>query len=91
MRTAGISFLAAVRALKMNSRAEFLISAFALIAGATLVIGATLSISTTRAAAISSVERNLQRLADILGDQVDRSFLSVEASQKLVEIGRAHV
>jgi diguanylate cyclase (GGDEF)-like protein len=84
MRTAGISFLAAVRALKMNSRAEFLISAFALIAGATLVIGATWSISTTRAAAISSVERNLQRLADILGDQVDRSFLSVEASQKLV-------
>ena len=84
MRTAGISFLAAVRALKMNSRAEFLISAFALIAGATLVIGATWSISTTRAAAISSVERNLQRLADILGDQVDRSFLSVEASQKLI-------
>ena len=84
MRTAGLSFLAAVRALKMNSRAEFLISAFALIAGATLVIGATWSILTTRAAAISSVERNLQRLADILGDQVDRSFLSVEASQKLV-------
>jgi diguanylate cyclase (GGDEF)-like protein len=84
MRTAGIPFLAAVRALKMNSRAEFLISAFALIAGATLVIGATLSILTTRAAAVSSVERNLQRLADILGDQVDRSFLSVEASQKLI-------
>jgi diguanylate cyclase (GGDEF)-like protein len=84
MRTAGLSFLAAVRALKMNSRAECFISAFALIAGATLVIGATWSILTTRAAAISSAERNLQRLADILGDQVDRSFLSVEASQKLI-------
>jgi hypothetical protein len=84
MRTAGPPFFAAVRALKTNSRSEILIAAFALIAGATIITGAIQSIQTTRTAAISSSERNLQRLADILGDQVERSFLSAEASQKLV-------
>jgi diguanylate cyclase (GGDEF)-like protein len=84
MRTAGLSFLAAVRALKMNSRAEFLISAFAVVVSVAIIVGAAFSILTTRAAAISSAERNLQRLADILGDQVERSFLSVKASQKLI-------
>jgi diguanylate cyclase (GGDEF)-like protein len=84
MRTARPSLLAVVRTLKTNSRSDILIAAFALIAGATIIIGAILSILTTRTAAISSSEHNLQRLADILGDQVERSFLSVEASQKLV-------
>jgi diguanylate cyclase (GGDEF)-like protein len=84
MRAAGLSFFAAVRALKTNSRAEFLIWAFAVVISVTIIVGATFSILTTHAAAVSSAERNLQRLADILGDQVERSFLSVEASEKLI-------
>ncbi len=84
MRPAGLSFLAAVRALKTNLRAEFLIWAFAIVGSVAIIAGATFSILTTRAAAVSSAERNLLRLADILGDQVERSFLSVEASQKLI-------
>src|ERR1700758_4884102 len=84
MRAAGRSFSAAVRALRMNSRAEFFILAFAVVVSAVIIIGAVFSILTTRAAAVSAAERNLQRLADILASQVERSFLSVEASQKLI-------
>jgi diguanylate cyclase (GGDEF)-like protein len=84
MRAAGLPFLAALRALKMHSRAEFLISAFAVLVSAAIIVGAAFSILTTRTTAVSSAERNLQRLADILGDQVERSFLSVQASQKLI-------
>jgi diguanylate cyclase (GGDEF)-like protein len=84
MRTARLSFLAAVRALKTNSRAEFVILAFAIVISAVIIVGAVFSIVTTRAVAVSAAERNLQRLADILGSQVERSFLSVEASQNLI-------
>ena len=84
MRAAGQSVLAAVRALKMHSRAEVLIAAFAIAVSVAIIVGAIFSILTTRAAAVSAAERNLQRLANILADQVERSFQSVEASQRLI-------
>lgn len=84
MRNAGVSCLAVLRGITAIPRSEILITVFALLASATIMMGATLSILTTRAVAISSSESDLQRLADVLGDQVEHSFMSVEASQKLI-------